>query len=141
MLSAADKNLLASMPPYSRLALCQKRFLYAAFSNAYVRFRSNWKMDNDQPGSGDKSWRQGQVGKLGDWTQIEILDRKHDPADKDKRYLPKKYIRRFWPLIASIWRLVGPSGGQALCVPMPTPLEKHELTGCNFSWAQFLTAV
>jgi len=140
----ADKDLLASMPPYSRLKPYQKQFLYAVFSNEYVKFRSEWEMDNDQPASGDKPgrlWRQGQVEKLGDWTQIEILDRKYDPADKDKRDLAKKYIRRFWPLIGPIWRLIGHSDGEQLALPLPHPLQQHEFTRCYFSWAQFREAV
>jgi hypothetical protein len=140
-LTPADKSLLESMPPYPHLAPHQKQLLYAVFTNEFLRFRGGVWYDANQFSSRDQpaqSWRQGQVERLGEWKQIELLDLKHDDQDLDQRKLARKYIRRFWPLIRAIWLL---GRGDEVPVPLPFPLKEHKFTGCTFSLAQLGKAV
>jgi hypothetical protein len=143
-LSPAEKNMLESMPPYPHLAPNQKQLLYAVFTNEFLRFRGGIWYYTNQFSSSDQptlSWRQGQVERLGEWKQIELLDLKTDDQDLDQRRLAKKYIRRFWPLIRAIWRLGRDNDGKKFLVPLPLPLKQHKFTGCFFSLAQNRRAV
>ena len=78
------------------------------------------------------SWRQGQFSKLGDWRQVEALDRPAIPEGDESRALARNYIRRYWPLIRTAWATMQ-AGSEIVCFERRP---RHELSDCPLSEKQ-----
>ena len=119
-LSAEDSVVLQSLRPYPQLTSTQKKILSAALA-------SQFKPDVPALMLGNSAeWQQGQIFKLGDWRQIEALDRPAVP-DNESRKLACKYIRRYWPLIRAAW--LNMQVGGVYSEPRP----QHELSYCTLT--------
>ncbi len=125
-LSAEDQALLRSLPPYPHLTSTQQKILAAVLASQFQEHRPMTMQGTTE------AWRQGQIFKLGDWRQIEALDKPANAEGDNVRKLACNYLRRYWELVRGAW-IIMQLGTQILCAE---PRPQHQLSGCDFTDAR-----
>jgi len=120
------------MPPYPRLTLQQKTFLFHVISRELDQ--TLIKRNRIVIGAEHLSrWKQGQACKLGNWGHVEAMDQRVTEATREDRRNGRHHALKFLPLVLSTWRLMHIEGISHF---EPEP-KAHELSGMVFSYSEF----
>lgn len=156
-ISDSNRETLLALPPYTKLSGQQKAvlvFIIARVLDSKSINDETSSLYNSTTRSHLPKWQQGQPDKLGDWRQVESMDKpvgtqsvgSNNYDEQTRRWERRRQARErakiFLPLVLAVWKLMlTTSELKKIIIPSLRNAKEYDLSGVVFSDAELEAAL